>query len=92
MDNGDDVELLLDKGLLHLHTHLQVRVLPAGGLQVKPKKFIKKVLRQFEDFFSVAEPLRMAKVPEQTLAPAPTYLGRLRLQATIGGSGSGSKD
>ena len=85
MDNGDDVELLLDKGLLHLHTHLQVRVLPAGGLQVKPKKFIKKVLRQFEDFFSVAEP------PLFWAAPAPTYLGRLRLQATIGGSGSGSK-
>ena len=30
--------------------------------------------------------LRMAKVPEPT--PAPTYLGRLRLQAKKGGSGS----
>lgn len=43
-DDRDDVELLLDQGLLHLQAHLQIRVLPAGGLQVepRPKTYIKE--------------------------------------------------
>jgi hypothetical protein len=36
IDDGDNIQLLLDECLLHLHTHLQVRVLPTRGLQVKP--------------------------------------------------------
>jgi hypothetical protein len=47
IDDGYDVELLLDERLLHLQAHLQVRVLPARRLQVKPSKQTTWIKRTF---------------------------------------------
>ena len=62
------------QGMRYIHIHTQ--------------KFAgKSAVLQSRHFFGRLR-LQVVKVPEPTPAPPPTYLGRLRLQARRGGSGS----